>query len=72
MAYIKANLVDRFVRVRDDVIVTIVAYDMVDNSTDPVTVIASGRDAVIVTNATAEELAAVKSVIAKALVLAAG
>lgn len=70
MAYVKTNLVARFLRESNDTLVTIVGFDLKDDSTD--VVVGSGREPTVVTNATAEELAAVKSVIAKALVLAAG
>jgi len=69
MAYVKTNLVARFLRENDDILVAIVGFDLKDNSTNAV--VGSGREPTVVTNATAEELAAVKSVIAKALVLAA-
>ena len=69
MAYVKANFSDRFIRVRNDVIVANVSHNVIDDSTDAV--VGRGREPIVVINATAEELAAVKSVIAKALVLAA-
>jgi len=54
----------------DDVITAQVKYALTDDSTDPDTEITLVRVDVVVTNATADELTAVQSIVSKAAALA--
>jgi hypothetical protein len=70
MAIVKADANVENIKVNGDVITATVNLAYNDNGTDPVTELTRTRTAVIVSNASSAELAAVKSVISKAAALA--
>ena len=70
MAITKTNAVVESVSESGDVIIAVVNHALSDDSTTPATEVTRVRKSVVVSNATAEELVALKSVISKAAVMA--
>jgi hypothetical protein len=70
MAITKTNAVVENVKVAGSVITATVNHALTDDSTDPDTEVTRVRVDVVVTNATADELTAVQSIVSKAAVLA--
>ena len=70
MAITKTNAVVESVKVAGSVITATVNHAITDDSTDPDTEVTRVRVDVVVTNATADELTAVQSVISKGAALA--
>mgnify|MGYP003142281763 CR=1 FL=1 len=70
MAITKTNAVVEHISVAGSVITATVNHAITDDSTDPDTEVTRVRVDVVVTNATADELTAVQSVISKGAALA--
>ena len=69
MAYVKTNKEAGNLTLLNGVLMLHVQYNLVENSTDPVTVVGAGGEPIPVTTATAEEIAAYESIITKGLAL---